>query len=80
MRPTLLLGSIFALALPSPAAADSDAAAVAKQKQVAEANCRTVQLAPLGKAETASFLVYGAVAEARLPDPGADRKSRWSFA
>jgi hypothetical protein len=80
MRSTLLLGFLIAVTLPSAAAADSNAAAVAKQKQVAEANCRTVQLAPLGKAETANFLVYGAVPEARLKGLAANLEKQFATA
>jgi hypothetical protein len=80
MRPILLLGSVWALALPGAAAADTDAAAVTRQRQAAEANCRTVQLAPLGTAETANFLVYGAAPEARLKGLAANLEKQFSTA
>src|SRR5688572_22412068 len=58
----------FALcvALAPPSVADETAAAVAKQKQAAESNCKMLQPAPLARAESASFLLYGSVPESRL--------------
>ncbi len=61
---------VFAIGMLVPATAvaadDEMAAAIAKQKQTAEATCRTLQLDPLGKIESAHFLLYGVSMEPRL--------------
>lgn len=80
MRLTLLLGFVLAALPKSASAADNDAAAIAKQKQIAEANCRTVQLAPLGKAESANFLLFGAIPEARLKGQAANLEKQFTTA
>jgi hypothetical protein len=66
LSPVLVIAAGLGLPMAVVAADDETAAAIAKQKQTAEANCRTLQLAPLSKAESANFLVYGASPEPRL--------------
>src|SRR5947209_11337607 len=59
------LAVAFAL-VACPAALAADADLIRNQKQTAEANCRTIQLAPAASAETSHFLVYSDSSVARL--------------
>ncbi|HEY1380212.1 MAG TPA: hypothetical protein VGF55_25645, partial [Gemmataceae bacterium] len=52
------------LFVPPTLAADDNA--VAKQKQAADANYKALQLAPVGRAESTNFLLYGTLPDARL--------------
>lgn len=61
---TLTIGLVLA---PLAFAADDEAAAtIAKQKQTADANWKAMQLPPAAKTESANFIVYGTIPEAKL--------------
>ena len=72
-----LLSLITALGF---AADDDAAAAIAKQKATAEANWRTLQMAPTGKVETTHFLVYGLSPEPRLKVLASNLERQYSTA
>jgi hypothetical protein len=81
MRLPRALILVVGMLIPRASVADDDtAAAIAKQKQTAETNCRTLQLAPLGKTETANFLVYGVLTDQRLRALSANLEKNYSTA
>lgn len=60
-----LIGGLLCAA--SAVAVDDDAASViAKQKLTVETNCKTLQMSPAGRAETANFLIYASSTGPRL--------------
>ncbi len=78
MRPSL--GLIVAAGLLGPSALAAEDGAVAKQKQVAEENCKALRLAPLGRAESANFLLYGTVPDPRLKALAANLEKQYATA
>jgi hypothetical protein len=62
----LVLSAVLSWPTATSAADDETAALIARQRETAETNCKTLQLAPVGKAETANFLVYGASTDPRM--------------
>jgi len=78
MRLPLALVISASLFVPPVVAADDDV--VARQKRAAEANCKALQLAALGRAETANFVVYGTPPEARLKALAASLEKQYTTA
>jgi hypothetical protein len=71
----------LALTLGAVGAADDETAALlAKQRDAAEANCKIVQMAPLGKGETVNFLVYGTSNDPRMKMLAATLEKQYSTA
>jgi hypothetical protein len=66
LRRSVALTAVLLLAAAGTAAGDDAGPVLAKQKQTAEANLKVLQVAPVARAESPSFLLFGSIPEARL--------------
>jgi hypothetical protein len=68
------------LATPVTGLADDAAPVLAKQKQTAEAILKALQVAPVARAESSNFLLFGTIPETRLKGLAASLDKQYSIA